>query len=80
MNQPRKKPNLTPLERSDEDLERLAEITPADIEAAQNWGAVVNNRNKDAKAFLSAESDEAAFKHVALDHVERMVKPNEREQ
>lgn len=58
MNQARKKPDLTPLKRSDKQLDELAEITPADIEAAQNWGAVVNNRNKDAKALLSAESDE----------------------
>lgn len=55
MNQP-KKPNLTPLVRSDEDLDRLSEITLDDIEAAQNWGAVV--KSKDAKALLEAGDDD----------------------
>lgn len=58
MNQPRKKPNLTPLDRSNEDLDRLSEVTTDDIEAAQNWAPVANNRNKDAVAFLGAGSDE----------------------
>ena len=34
MTQP-KKPDLTPLDRSDEELDRLSEITMDDIEAAQ---------------------------------------------
>jgi hypothetical protein len=58
MNQPRKKPDLTPLPRSDEDLDRLSEVTMDDIEAAQNWAPVANNRNRDAAAFLGAGSDE----------------------
>lgn len=58
MNQPRKpiNPNLVFLPRTDEELDRLAEITPADIEAAQNWGAVT--KNKTAAALLEAKEDE----------------------
>lgn len=57
MNQPApKKPNLTLLERSDEDLDRQSEITADDIEAAQNWSAVT--RNRDAQALLEAESQD----------------------
>ena len=55
MNPPRK-PNQKPLVRSDEDLDRLAEITIDDIEAAQNWQAV--SRNKTAAALLNAEVEE----------------------
>lgn len=58
MNQPRKKPNLTPLERSDADLDRLSKVGPENEETNKHWSPVANNRNKDAKAFLDAGSDE----------------------
>lgn len=52
-----KKPDLTPLERDDEDLDRLSEITLDGLEAAQNWRAVT--ANKTAAALLDAESEES---------------------
>ena len=64
MNPPRKKPNLKPLIRSDEDLDRLSEITIDDIEAAQNWQAV--SRNKTAAALLNAEVEDNGEPDPAL--------------
>lgn len=53
------KPDLTPLDLSDEDLDRLAEITERDIILAQRFAA--RNMEQRYKNLLLAESQELAL-------------------